>query len=70
MPVRPWTKTLEADKKGPECYQQNDLLPDPTAAYSEDCLHLNIYTEDMNHTAKPVMVWIHGGGFTLGSGNK
>jgi len=70
VPVRPWTKTLEADKKGPECYQQNDLLPDENAAYSEDCLHLNIYTEDMNHTAKPVMVWIHGGGFILGSGNK
>ena len=66
-PVRPWTKILEADKKGPDCYPQK---ADRTAAYSEDCLYLNIYTEDMNTTAKPVMVWIHGGWFTLGSGNQ
>jgi len=70
VPVRPWTKTLLAQDNGPQCYQHNDLLPTiSTTAYSEDCLHLNIYTQDMNHTDKAVMVWIHGGGFILGSGN-
>merc|ERR1711892_696574 len=69
LPVRPWTKTLEAFDKGPQCYQKNEFLPGVNADYSEDCLHLNIYTEDLKTTAKPVMIWIHGGGFTLGSGN-
>ncbi|CAH1250904.1 CES2 [Branchiostoma lanceolatum] len=35
---------------------------------SEDCLSLNVYTSDVSPTANlPVMVWIHGGAFTLGS---
>merc|ERR1712106_154674 len=69
LPVRPWTKSLEAFEKGPQCYQKNEFLPGVNADYSEDCLHLNIYTEDLKTTAKPVMIWSHGGGFTLGSGN-
>ena len=42
-------------------------VPQSTA---EDCLGLNIF-KPVNHTGKPlpVMVWIHGGGFVLGSGN-
>ena len=36
---------------------------------SEDCLFLNVYTPDASSTRKrPVMVWLHGGGFALGSG--
>merc|ERR1712106_243941 len=69
LPVRPWTKSLEAFEKGPRCIQKNEFLPGVNADYSEDCLHLNIYTEDLKTTAKPVMIWIHGGSFTLGSGN-
>uniref|UniRef100_A0A3B4GAL9 Carboxylesterase type B domain-containing protein n=1 Tax=Pundamilia nyererei TaxID=303518 RepID=A0A3B4GAL9_9CICH len=36
---------------------------------SEDCLYLNIYSpaKRANNAKLPVMVWIHGGGFTLGS---
>uniref|UniRef100_A0A3Q3XFP6 Carboxylesterase type B domain-containing protein n=1 Tax=Mola mola TaxID=94237 RepID=A0A3Q3XFP6_MOLML len=36
---------------------------------SEDCLYLNIYTpaKRAHNTKLPVMVWIHGGGFTIGS---
>ena len=34
----------------------------------EDCLVLNVYTPDASHLHKrPVMVWLHGGGFAIGS---
>ncbi len=36
---------------------------------SEDCLFLNIWTPGVDDAARPVMVWIHGGAFTLGSGS-
>jgi para-nitrobenzyl esterase len=36
---------------------------------SEDCLTVNIFTPGLDNRARPVMVWMHGGGFTAGSGN-
>ncbi len=37
---------------------------------SEDCLNLNVWTPIVNSGGKrPVMVWLHGGGFETGSGN-
>jgi para-nitrobenzyl esterase len=35
---------------------------------SEDCLYLNIWTPDADRKKRPVMVWLHGGGFAYGSG--
>ena len=38
---------------------------------SEECLHLNLWTPGTNDGRKrPVMVWLHGGGFTAGSGQE
>jgi para-nitrobenzyl esterase len=36
---------------------------------SEDCLFLNIWTPGLDGHTRPVMVWIHGGAFSMGSGS-
>lgn len=38
----------------------------------EDCLFVNVYTKETPKPGKklPVLVWIHGGGYAFGSGNK
>ena len=35
----------------------------------EDCLYLNVYTPASDGARRPVMLWIHGGAFTIGSGS-
>ena len=35
---------------------------------SEDCLKLNIWTPDIDRKKRPVLVWLHGGGYTNGNG--
>ena len=66
-----WTTVLHADHYGRDCIQNGD--PRPT---SEDCLYLNLWApkdarpvEEGAHRGRlPVMVFIHGGGFNIGSG--
>jgi para-nitrobenzyl esterase len=39
--------------------------------FGEDCLRVNIWTPGVNDSKKrPVMVWLHGGGFSAGSGQE
>lgn len=46
------------------------MTPDVPDAKSEDCLVLNVHTPALRDGRKrPVMVWIHGGGFEVGSGS-
>jgi para-nitrobenzyl esterase len=40
--------------------------PEPV---SEDCLYLNVWTPALDDAKRPVMVWIHGGAFVIGSGS-
>ena len=37
--------------------------------FDEDCLTLNLWTPGMDDARRPVLVWIHGGGFLTGSGS-
>jgi para-nitrobenzyl esterase len=67
-----WQGVRNADRTGPECIQV--LRPHDINHYfgeeatSEDCLYLNIWTPDAKPAAKlPVVVFIYGGGFTIGS---
>ena len=47
-----------------------EMLPtDPREALSEDCLMLNLWTPKADRGKRPVMVWLHGGGFASGSGS-
>jgi len=44
--------------------------PNPPPPTSEDCLFLNVWTPGLRDGAgRPVMVWLHGGGFVSGSGS-
>ena len=43
------------------------LVPDP-AVPGEDCLNLNVWTPELGSAGLPVMVWIPGGMFEVGSG--
>src|SRR5262245_41987590 len=45
--------------------------PAPQPPQAEDCLYINVWTSATSAAdARPVMVWIYGGGFTGGSGSE
>ncbi len=59
---------IEALDFGPACLQTT-IANSPPLEMSEDCLTLNVWTPGTDAKKRPVMVWIHGGGFRAGSGN-
>lgn len=70
----PWTGTRDALAYGPTAPQTADNSGTTAAGsppqQSEDCLVLNVFTPGLNDGRKrPVMVWLHGGGFSSGSGS-
>lgn len=64
-PVKPWSGTREAFQFGPAAAQESIPMLD-SGPIGDACLSLNIWAP-ADTTALPVMVWIHGGGFLVGS---
>jgi len=70
-----WTAVRDALELGPASPQiPSNLVPESMAQQppndangSEDCLHLNVWTNGVGRGKRPVMVWFHGGGYSAGS---
>jgi len=78
QPPRPpqrWDGARDCTRPGPACPQvltggTGGVMHvfDPTGPMDEDCLSLDVWTPGADDGARPVMVWVHGGGFRSGSG--
>jgi para-nitrobenzyl esterase len=68
-PVSAWQGVRDATQFGAGCPQLLSTFATPP--FSEDCLFLNVYTTSLHSEGgggRPVIVWIHGGGWTQGDG--
>ncbi|KAF8158883.1 Alpha/Beta hydrolase protein [Mycena galopus ATCC 62051] len=79
-PTPPATVTgvQQALSDPPQCYQgtfgaspTNPFTPRQVVEETEDCLFLSVYSPDLNPAAAlPTIVWLHGGGYVLGSASQ
>ncbi len=68
QPAESWTGTKDATAYGAVAVQMKRILVGKEAQ-SEDCLFANIWSPAADGKKRPVMFWIHGGGFIGGSGS-
>lgn len=74
QPVAPWDGVKSCAGFGPTCpqapYSKDSIYYRELTNVDEDCLYLNVWTDAANADERqPVMVWIHGGALTRGSGS-
>ena len=70
-PVAPWSGVRDTVEYRASC-PQSSARPEGWSqepSLSEDCLYLNVWTPACDARPRPVMVWLHGGGFSIGSGS-
>ncbi|MFX1573530.1 MAG: carboxylesterase/lipase family protein [Promethearchaeota archaeon] len=67
--VEPWSGVLDATQYSPISLQPPENLEfgEPLPQSEAECLTLNIWTQKLDNGKRPVMFWIHGGGFLTGS---
>jgi para-nitrobenzyl esterase len=68
QPVAPWARVRSARRYGPVAPQPG--AGGPAMVSSEDCLYLNIWRPAQASEGRPVLVFVHGGGFATGSGSE
>ena len=74
QPAEPWEGVRQALTYGPTVPKAPlvapfDALIPETDLPGQECLNLNIWSRDLQQGRLPVMVWIHGGAFSNGSGS-
>jgi len=69
-PVAAWRGVRDARRQAPACQQFEPGGVRETQATSEDCLYLDVYRPRRTSRSAelPVIVWVHGGGYTQGTG--
>ncbi|ECN9267016.1 carboxylesterase/lipase family protein [Salmonella enterica subsp. enterica serovar Typhimurium] len=71
-PVVSWTGIRETTMYPRASWQDTEhckSLGGNSVAFSEDCLYLNIWSPAIIQGSLPVMIWLHGGSYTTGSGS-
>ncbi|XP_006811998.2 fatty acyl-CoA hydrolase precursor, medium chain-like [Saccoglossus kowalevskii] len=69
-PKTPWQGEYDASDFRTACIQPDIPMVPIDKIQNEDCLHLNVYVPQPQSDNAPVMFWIHGGGFVIGSGTR
>jgi len=73
VPPEPWDGERDASRHGPASWQNtggplDGLVPGMgSEVQGDDCLSVNIWTPAVDDGRRPVLVWIHGGAYSLGA---
>lgn len=69
QPLEPWEGIRKADRFS-DAAPQDEISLFGIGQTNEDCLYLNIWTPALDDKKRPVMFWVHGGGYITGAGSQ